>query len=50
MAAEMAVLQPSNKLTLQHEMKVLAVQQVCKCCDKLGHSQGVCHFRFRVCF
>ena len=49
-AAEMAVLQPSDKLTVQHETEVLAVQQVCKCCGKLGHSQGVCRFRSRVCF
>ena len=49
-AAEMAVLQPSDKLTLQHETEVLAVQQVCKCCGKLGHSQGVCRFRSRICF
>ena len=46
----MAVLQPSDKLTRQHETEVLAMQHVCKCCGKLGHSQGVCRFRSRVCF
>ena len=49
-AAEMAVLQPSDQITLQREPEVLAVQQVCKGCGKPGHTQGVCRFRLRVCF
>ena len=50
MAAEMAVLQPTEQLTPQNEPEVMAVQQVCKCCGKQGHSQGVCRLRMRVCF
>ena len=50
MAAEMAVLQPSDQLMLQHETEVMAVQQVCKCCGKQGHSQGVCRLSSCVCF
>ena len=38
----MAVLQPSDKLTLQHETEVLAVQQMCKSCGKLGHQRPHC--------
>ena len=43
-AAEMTALQPSDKLTLQHKTEILSVQQVWKCCGKLGHSQGVYRF------
>ena len=50
MAAEMAVLQPTEQLTPQNEPEVMAVQQVCKYCGKQGHSQGVCRLRMRVCF
>ena len=46
----MAVLQPTEQLTQQNEPEVIAVQQVCKCCGKQGHSQGVCRLRMRVCF
>ena len=49
-AAEITVLQPSDQLTVQNETAVMAMQQVCKCCGKQGHSQGVCHLRSCVCF
>ena len=50
MAAEMAVLQSTEQLTPHNEPEVMAVQQVCKCCGKQGHSQGVCQLQMRVCF
>ena len=49
-AAEMVVLQPSDQLPRQTEAEVLALQEVCKCCGKQGHSLGVCRFRTRVCY
>ena len=50
-AAEMAVLQPEDQAATSHrETEVFAVQQVCKCCGKRGHSQGACCFRTRVCY
>ena len=47
----MAVLQPEDQAATSHrETEVFAVQQVCKCCGKRGHSQGACRFRTRVCY
>ena len=40
-ATVMAVLQPTDQLTLQNELEVMAVQQVCKCCGKQGHAQVI---------
>ena len=50
MAAEMAVLHSCDHLSSQNEPEVLALQQVCWCCGKQGHSQVVCRFRSRTCF
>ena len=43
-AAEMAVSQPSDQLTKQHKTEVLAMQLMCRCCGKQGHTQAVCNF------
>ena len=47
-AAEMAVLQPSDKLTLQHETEVLAVQQECKWSNKQEENGDGTYVKYQI--